>query len=91
MTRLIDSTPRRDGFHMPGEFEPHAGTWMLWPERPDNWREGAKPAQRAWRTLIETIASAEDVTVLMSHRQYTVARGLLPDHVRLVETTADNA
>ena len=28
---------------MPGEFEPHAGTWMAWPRRPDNWRDGAGP------------------------------------------------
>lgn len=30
---------------MPGEFGPHIGCWMLWPERSDNWRNGAKPAQ----------------------------------------------
>jgi agmatine deiminase len=30
---------------MPAEFERHSGCWMLWPERPDNWRDGAKPAQ----------------------------------------------
>jgi agmatine deiminase len=26
---------------MPAEWEPHAGCWMAWPERPDNWRLGA--------------------------------------------------
>ena len=91
MSATLTSTPAADGYRMPAEWDDHAGCFLVWPERTDNWREGAKPAQRAWRTLIETIASAEDVTVLMSHRQYTVARGLLPDHVRLVETTADNA
>jgi agmatine deiminase len=45
MARTLTSTPRQDGFRMPGEFEPHIGCWMLWPERPDNWRSGAKPAQ----------------------------------------------
>ena len=48
MCARIDSTPRADGYRMPGEFEPHAGTWMLWPQRPDNWRLGGKPAQRAF-------------------------------------------
>ncbi|NJR71340.1 MAG: amino acid permease, partial [Synechococcales cyanobacterium CRU_2_2] len=47
MSRTLSTTPRSDGFRMPGEFEPHSGTWMLWPERPDNWRWGAKPAQAA--------------------------------------------
>ena len=51
MARTLKSTPRRDGFRMPAEFEPHAGTWMIWPERPDNWRLGAKPAQAAWTAL----------------------------------------
>ena len=45
MTRTLSSTPAADGFRMPGEYEPHAGCWMLWPERPDNWREAARPAQ----------------------------------------------
>ncbi len=36
---------------MPGEFEPHAGCWMLWPERPDNWRLGGKPAQQAFAAV----------------------------------------
>jgi hypothetical protein len=27
--KIINSTPRKDGFRMPGEFEPHADYWML--------------------------------------------------------------
>ena len=29
MARTLTSTPRHDGFRMPGEFEPHIGCWML--------------------------------------------------------------
>ncbi|MGH8188190.1 MAG: agmatine deiminase, partial [Steroidobacteraceae bacterium] len=43
MTATLDTTPAADGFRMPGEFEQHCGCWMLWPERPSNWRLGAKP------------------------------------------------
>lgn len=46
--RITGSTPKLDGYRMPAEFEPQAGVWMLWPERNDNWRDGAKPAQRAF-------------------------------------------
>ena len=46
MTQTLTSTPAADGFWMPAEFEPHAGCWMLWPERADNWREAARPAQQ---------------------------------------------
>ncbi len=91
MTRLIDSTPRRDGFHMPGEFEPHAGTWMLWPERPDNWREGAKPAQRAFVAVATAIAQFEPVTIGVNQRQFSNARGSLPPEVRVVEMSNNDS
>ena len=45
MAKRIDSTPKKDGFRMPGEFEKQSGVYMLWPQRTDNWRNGAKPAQ----------------------------------------------
>jgi agmatine deiminase len=53
--KTINSTPRQDGFRMPGEFEPHAGCWMLWPERADGWPFGAKPAQRAFAAVAAAI------------------------------------
>ena len=51
VSATLDSTPAADGFRMPGEFEPHAGCWMVWPERPDNWRLGAEPAQAAFAAV----------------------------------------
>ena len=42
MAKRINSTPRKDGFRMPGEFEEHEQVFMVWPERPDNWRDGGK-------------------------------------------------
>lgn len=91
MSRLIDSTPQRDGFRMPAEFEPHAGTWMLWPERPDNWRQGGKPAQRAFVAVATAIAGFEPVTLGVNHRQYENARNLLPPDVRVVEISNNDS
>ncbi|NMB86780.1 MAG: agmatine deiminase, partial [Chloroflexi bacterium] len=59
MPQMIDSTPRQDGFRMPGEFERHDGCWMLWPERPDNWRQGGKPAQQAYVAVAAAISQFE--------------------------------
>ena len=87
----MDSTPRRDGFRMPGEFEPHAGCWMLWPERPDNWRLGGKPARAAFAQVAEAIARFEPLTVGVSRAQFTEARRRLPDAVRVVEIPYDDA
>jgi agmatine deiminase len=91
MSQLLSTTPRQDGFRMPGEFEPHAGCWMLWPERPDNWREGAKPAQRAFAAVAAAIARCEPVTMGVSRAQFLHARNLLPPQVRLVELSCNDA
>jgi agmatine deiminase len=91
MARTLTSTPRQDGFRMPGEFEPHIGCWMLWPERSDNWRSGARPAQRAFAAVAAAIAEAEPVTVCVSRAQYSAARGALPESVRLVEMSSNDS
>lgn len=91
MPTLLRSTPQRDGFRMPGEFERHTGCWMAWPERPDNWRDGAEPAQRAFAAVATAIAAFEPVTLCASAAQWERARSLLPDRVRVVELTLDDA
>jgi len=87
----ISSMPKNDGFHMPGEFEPHAGCWMLWPERPDNWRMGAKPAQAAFAEVAEAIARFEPVTMGVSRAQYLNARQGLSAAIRVVEISYDDS
>lgn len=76
---------------MPAEWEPHSGCYLVWPERPDNWRQGGKPAQAAWVGLVTAIAGTEPVTVLATGRQWRNARSRLPGHVRVVETSTDDA
>ncbi|WP_270297229.1 agmatine deiminase family protein [Eggerthella sinensis] len=58
-----ESTPKKDGYRMPAEFEPQECIWMLWPHRTDNWRDGAKPAQRAFTDVARGIAQYEPVVV----------------------------
>jgi agmatine deiminase len=91
MSATLDSTPAADGFRMPGEFEPHAGCWMAWPERPDNWRWGAKPAQHAYASVAEAIAESEPVTMAVSDAQFEHCRASLPSAVRVVEISTDDA
>jgi agmatine deiminase len=91
MPKTLDSTPLADGFSMPAEFAPHAGCWMLWPERPDNWREGAQPAQRAFAQVAVAIARFEPVSVGVSAAHYEYARAQLPPHVRVIEISHDDS
>jgi agmatine deiminase len=76
---------------MPGEFEPHAGSWMAWPERPDTWRLGAKPAQATFAEVAEAIAVSEPVTMAVSDAQFEHCRSVLSPAVRVVEISADDA
>jgi agmatine deiminase len=91
VTVTIDSTPAADGFRMPGEFEPHQGCWMLWPERADNWRGRAELAQEAFAAVATAIAPSEPVTMGASAAQLERARDLLPPAVRVVELSGDDA
>ncbi len=90
MTHTLN-TPRADGFAMPPEWAWHAECWMAWPERPDNWRRHAQPAQQAFATVANTIAEYEPVTVCVSFAQFGTARRLLDPVVRVVEMTTNDA
>jgi agmatine deiminase len=89
--KRLETVPAADGFRMPGEFEAHAGCWMLWPERPDNWRLGAKPAQAAFVEVARAISRFEPVTMGVSAAQYDNAVNLLPDAVRVVELSNNDS
>jgi agmatine deiminase len=91
MTVRLASTPRADSYFMPGEFSPHAGTWLLWPERTDNWRMGAKPAQKAFVEVACAIAVFEPVTIGVNPGQFNNARQKLPPHIRVVEISSNDA
>ena len=63
---------------------------MVWPQRPDNWRDNAAPAQRP--SPPSPIARFEPVTVCASAEQYTAARAALDDpRIRVVEMSSDDA
>ena len=81
----LSSTPKQDGFYMPSELAPHRCTYLLWPERPDNWREGAKPAQKAFRQVVETIARYEPVVLGVNQSQYLHVLGMNMRNVSVVE------
>jgi len=89
--RSLESTPRADGFHMPAEWEPHERCYLIWPERTDNWRLGAQPAQEAFTAVAAAVARSEPVTMLVSARQWEHARAVCPDRVSVVEMTTDDA
>lgn len=76
---------------MPAEWAPHAGCWMLWPERSDNWREAARPAQHAFVGVATAISEFETVCVGVSASHYQTARALLSEQIRVMEIAHDDS
>lgn len=91
MAHTLDTTPRQDGFYMPAEWAHHAGCWMVWPERPDNWRDHARPAQTAFAAVAHAIARFEPVTVVASAAQTQQARQALSPQVRVLTAPTNDA
>ncbi|MGI6021449.1 MAG: agmatine deiminase [Lachnospiraceae bacterium] len=91
MAKRLDSTPKKDGYRMPGEFEPQDRIYMIWPERPDNWRNGGKPAQKTYVNIATAISEFTPVTMIVSPQQYANARARLPENIRVVEMVNDDA
>lgn len=91
MVRIKQSTPKQDGYQMPGEFEEHSGTWLLWPERPDNWREGGRPAQKAFTEVVKAISEFEPVTVGVNQRQFANALSMVGEYAKVVEMSNDDS
>ena len=73
--RIIGSTPKADGYRMPGEFEPQDRVWMLWPERNDNWRTGPSLHRRPSAGVARAIARFEKVTMCVNRRTVSECTG----------------
>jgi agmatine deiminase len=76
---------------MPPEWALHARTWMLWPQRPDNWRLKAGPAQKAFAEVANAISQFEPLTMGMNPDQVRNARILLQKQIRVVEIPNNDA
>lgn len=78
-------------YRMPGEFEPHRGCLMIWPERPGSWNYGAAEAQKAFVQVAEAIADSEQVYMLVSAAQEKKAREMLSGRIRIFCAETDDA
>ncbi len=85
------STPKGDGFHLPAEFESKSEGFMIWPQRPDNWRDGGKPVQKVFVELASVLVKYQPMTVLVNESQYKNARSMLPSKIRVLEMSNNDA
>ncbi len=83
--------PKTEGFRMPAEFEPHAGTILIWPFRGDSWPYGGGRAQAVFAELVSLILASEPVMVCVPEREYSKAASVLPKGVELFTVETDDS
>lgn len=88
---IENSTPKLDNFKMSAEFTPQLRSFMIWPERQDNWRNGGKPAQQAFVELAKIISQFQPVTMLVNETQYTNAKDKLKGIAQVIEMSNNDA
>ena len=93
--RIKDSTPKADGFYMPAEFAPHAGTFLIWPTRPGSWTNNGADVQPIFVELIREISAVEELYLLVAetHRAQAEAMlgGLPQEHIHYLAIPTDDA
>lgn len=89
--KKLNTLPVRDGFRMPGEYEPHEGCIMIWPFRPGSWAHGARAARIAFARAAEAIADSEHVYMLVKEELLENARKMLSDRITLLPMETDDS
>lgn len=81
----------------PGEFEPHLGTLMIWPERPGSWGKDRTGAEKAFADVITNILKAERLYLIVSpgKKEYVKSRlcaaSANMDNLYIIEAETDDS
>lgn len=87
---MMDS-PKKLGYRMPAEYEPHHGTLMIWPTRPGSWPFQGLAAKTAFSQIIKTIAQGETVYLLVEEDYLSEAQSYLGDQVVYLDISTNDA
>ena len=52
---------------MPAEWEPHAATWLAWPQNPEDWPNKFQPIPWVYAEIIRHLSRVEDVHILVNN------------------------
>src|SRR5712692_10159155 len=61
-------TPRRLGFRMPAEWEPHEATWLAWPHEKSDWPGKFAPIPWLYGEIVRHLARVEKVRILVENQ-----------------------
>ena len=65
--QIAQAVPRKLGFRMPAEWEPHAATWLAWPHESSDWPGKFAPIPWLYGEIVRLLARVERVRILVEH------------------------
>lgn len=85
------ATPAAAGFHMPAEWEPHAGCLMAWPSRAALWADRLGEAMDDYAAVASAIARFEPVVMVCSPGHADEVTSRCGDGVTTLEIPIDDS
>jgi len=61
------ATPRKLGYRMPAEWEPHEATWLAWPHNRQDWPGRFEPIAWVYCEIVRKLARVERVRILIAN------------------------
>ncbi|HEX3652452.1 MAG TPA: agmatine deiminase family protein [Rhizomicrobium sp.] len=88
-----NSSPARDGFAMPAEWDAHLRTWMCWPCRTEAWGgpEAMLRAKQAYARVARAISTFEPVVMAVRPHDYAEAKLACAGRVEFFEAPLDDS
>lgn len=71
---------------MPGEFERHEGTILVWPVRPGSWTYGGKEAQKTFTEIANAISRTEKVYLICDDSHFDEVAEIFEGNTNVVPT-----
>ena len=65
--QIVRDTPRKLGYRMPAEWEPHEATWLAWPHESSDWPGKFAPIPWLYGEIVRLLARVERVRILVEH------------------------
>jgi len=64
---MMNETPRKLGYRMPAEWEPHQATWLAWPHNPEDWPGKFQAIPWLYAEIVRLLAAHEQVHFLVEN------------------------
>jgi agmatine deiminase len=65
--QIADAMPRKLGYRMPAEWEPHAATWLAWPHEASDWPGKFVPIPWLYGEIVRHLSRVERVRILVEN------------------------